>query len=54
LHKPIQANGSIEHKSTATYADVTDLDSAVGFEPSTPIEEGVKRFMEWYRNFYRV
>jgi UDP-glucuronate 4-epimerase len=37
-----------------TYADVAALKQAVGFEPSTPIEEGVKRFVTWYREFYRV
>ena len=37
-----------------TYADVEALEDAVGFKPSTPIEVGVKRFVEWYREFYRV
>ena len=37
-----------------TYADVDALAQAVGFEPSTPIEVGVKRFVAWYRDFYRV
>jgi UDP-glucuronate 4-epimerase len=36
----------------ATYADVQDLEEAVGFKPATPIEEGVKRFVAWYRNYY--
>jgi UDP-glucuronate 4-epimerase len=36
-----------------TYAGVDDLVAAVGFKPSTPIEEGVARFVEWYRNYYR-
>ncbi|MBX2990041.1 MAG: NAD-dependent epimerase [Bacteroidetes bacterium] len=36
----------------ATFADVDDLAHDVGFAPSTPIEEGVKRFVEWYREFY--
>jgi UDP-glucuronate 4-epimerase len=38
----------------ATYADVDDLMKDVGFKPSTPIEEGVRRFVEWYRTYYRV
>jgi UDP-glucuronate 4-epimerase len=38
----------------ATYADVDDLMRDVGFKPSTPIEEGVRRFVEWYRTYYRV
>jgi len=37
-----------------TYADVEALKQAVGFEPSTPIEVGVKRFVAWYREFYGV
>jgi len=37
-----------------TYADVEALKDAVGFEPSTPIEVGVKRFVAWYREFYGV
>jgi UDP-glucuronate 4-epimerase len=38
----------------ATYADVSDLKADIGFEPKTPIEEGVKRFVAWYREFYGV
>jgi UDP-glucuronate 4-epimerase len=33
----------------ATYADVADLESAVGFRPTTSIEEGIRRFTGWYR-----
>jgi UDP-glucuronate 4-epimerase len=38
----------------ATYADVDDLVRDVGFAPATPIEEGVRRFVAWYREFYGV
>ncbi len=38
----------------ATYADVDDLQRDVGFRPSTPIEEGVARFVDWYREYYGV
>jgi UDP-glucuronate 4-epimerase len=38
----------------ATYADVDALADAVGFRPATPIEEGVARFVAWYRAFYGV
>lgn len=38
----------------ATYADVSALDEWVGFAPSTPVQEGVRRFVEWYREYYRV
>lgn len=36
----------------ATYADVDDLMQDVGFKPATPIEIGVERFVEWYKDFY--
>jgi len=36
----------------ATYADVDDLIKDVGFKPTTPIEEGIKKFVEWYREYY--
>jgi UDP-glucuronate 4-epimerase len=37
----------------STQADVTDLEEAVGFHPDTPIEEGIRRFVEWYRDYYQ-
>jgi len=37
-----------------TFADVDDLARDVGFAPKTPLEEGVRRFVEWYRAFYSV
>ncbi len=36
----------------ATYADVDDLVADVGFAPATPIEEGIARFVKWYRDHY--
>jgi UDP-glucuronate 4-epimerase len=38
----------------ATFADVEDLSRDVGFRPATPIEEGIRRFVAWYREFYGV
>jgi UDP-glucuronate 4-epimerase len=38
----------------ATYADVTDLERDVGFRPSTPIEDGIARFVKWYREYHRI
>jgi UDP-glucuronate 4-epimerase len=38
----------------ASFADVDDLSRAVGFAPSTPIEVGVERFVNWYRGYYQV
>jgi UDP-glucuronate 4-epimerase len=37
-----------------TYADVTDLERDIGFKPSTSIEDGIKWFVDWYKEFYRV
>jgi UDP-glucuronate 4-epimerase len=36
----------------ATYADVDDLMQDVGFKPKTPIEVGVGRFVQWFKDFY--
>ncbi|HET8984448.1 MAG TPA: NAD-dependent epimerase [Trueperaceae bacterium] len=36
----------------STYADVTDLARDMGYTPGTPIEEGIKKFVAWYREFY--
>jgi len=38
----------------ATFADVSSLEQATGFRPKIPIEIGVPRFVEWYREFYEV
>lgn len=37
-----------------TYADVDDLIQDVGFKPSTPVEIGVEKFIEWYRSYFKV
>lgn len=36
----------------ATYADVTDLMNDFGYKPDTPLEVGIQRFVEWYKDFY--
>jgi len=38
----------------ATYADIEDLSRDVGFKPMTPIEVGIPRFVDWYREYYKV
>ena len=37
----------------ATYADISKLRKAVGFEPKTNIEEGIERFVEWYLGYFK-
>jgi len=38
----------------ATYADVDDLMRDVGFRPNTPLEVGIQRFVDWYRDYYQA
>jgi UDP-glucuronate 4-epimerase len=44
---PMQPGDALE-----TYADCTDLERAVGFRPSTAIKDGVRLFVEWFRDFH--
>ncbi len=37
-----------------TWADVQDLKADVGYMPTTPVEEGVRHFVEWYMDFYKT
>ncbi len=36
-----------------TYADTTDLEQAINFKPKTTIEEGLGKYVEWYKEFYQ-
>ncbi len=38
----------------ATEADTSALEAATGFRPATPVEEGVRRFVKWYREYYKA
>ena len=44
---PMQAGDIV-----ATYADTEALQRDVGFRPSTSIEDGLRRFVDWYRRYY--
>ena len=46
---PLQAGDVPE-----TYADVDDLVRDVGFKPATTVEEGIAKFVAWYREYYKV
>ncbi len=37
-----------------TTADVSDFECDFGFKPSTPIETGIRRFVDWYREYHRI
>ena len=45
-----QQPGDVEE----TYADVDALKAATGFQPSTPLDVGIERFVAWYRDYYKV
>ena len=44
---PIQPGDVLE-----TFADCSDLETAIGFRPSTPLAKGIQRFVQWYREFH--
>ena len=37
-----------------TCADISDLTAAIGFRPKTAIEDGVERFVAWFRDYHRL
>lgn len=37
-----------------TYADISALENRINFKPSTSIEEGLKKFTDWYKNYYKI
>jgi len=37
-----------------TFADIDDLVKQFGYQPSTPVEQGVQAFVRWYQDFYRL
>ncbi len=46
---PIQPGDVLE-----TYADIEDLTRDVGFKPTTSIEIGIPKFVDWYRSYYQI
>jgi UDP-glucuronate 4-epimerase len=46
---PMQAGDVV-----ATYADVSDLMKDTGFSPATPLEVGIGKFVDWYRDYYKI
>lgn len=37
-----------------TYADINDLFQTFGFKPTTPLEKGIERFIDWYKSYYGI
>jgi UDP-glucuronate 4-epimerase len=46
---PLQPGDVLE-----TYADIDDLTQAVGYQPTTSIEQGIPKFVDWYRAYYSL
>jgi UDP-glucuronate 4-epimerase len=38
----------------ATYADIEDLAREIGFKPATTIEEGIRKFADWFREYRKT
>ena len=38
----------------STCADVSELERVTGFKPNTSVKEGVRRFVDWYRAYYKI
>lgn len=38
----------------ATYADIDDIQNDLGFKPATTVEEGLPKFVKWYKQYYKV
>ena len=38
----------------STWADTTDLEKDLGYKPYTPVKEGIAKFIEWYKGFYKI
>jgi UDP-glucuronate 4-epimerase len=49
VYKPIQPGDVLK-----TWADVSDLEKIAGYKPHTPVSEGIRKFISWYREFYKV
>ncbi len=49
IYKPLQAGDVLR-----TYADTSDLFREIGYKPNTSIQSGIRNFIKWYRNYYKV
>jgi nucleoside-diphosphate-sugar epimerase len=54
LYSIVPENATFYVDVTETFADVTDLMRDTGFRPQTSIEDGLRDFVAWYRDYYRV
>ncbi len=56
LGKPIKKNMMEMQKGDVpgTWANTDLLETLTGYRPNTPVKEGIRRFVEWYRDYYKV
>ena len=60
IEKKIGKNFTINFKElqpgdvSATYANIDKLNSVFNFKPSTSIDDGISKFIEWYLNYYKI
>jgi UDP-glucuronate 4-epimerase len=50
----INEKNMLERDVTSTYADITDLNNETGFITKTSIEEGLKKIVDWNKDYYKV
>ncbi len=48
-YQPLQPGDMIE-----TYADITKAQKFLGWQPTTKIEQGIKKFVSWYKDYYQI
>lgn len=49
IFKPLQPGDVLK-----TWADTNDLFREIGYKPYTPVSEGVKKFIQWYKSYYQI
>ena len=48
-YKPLQPGDVV-----ASHADVDDLVEDFGYKPSTTVDEGIRDFIDWYKEYYNI
>lgn len=50
----IQNNNLTNSSILVTFADTSALEADMGFKPNTPLREGLRRFAQWYKEYYKI
>ena len=51
---PARAAADAGGRRRETYADISAIERDLGFPPATTIDEGVPRFVDWYREYHKA